>query len=130
MVDSELAPVMNVGDGVVDDAQRTTATSNPWSLTTGTSRGDGEGWLVTTAASVFVGGLEKLHENAGQAITPRSREKGEGGGARGEKGGFTVSESTVTGCGNCELRRAIFQQPGGSESRGEGRRKERGCWAL
>jgi hypothetical protein len=40
-VDGELAPVMNVGDGVVDDAQRMTATSNPWSSMTGASRGDG-----------------------------------------------------------------------------------------
>jgi hypothetical protein len=67
-VDGELAPMMNVGDGVVDDAQRTMATSNPWSSTTGASRGDGEGWLETTAASVVIGGLEKLREKVGQAI--------------------------------------------------------------
>jgi hypothetical protein len=73
--------VMNVGDGVVDDAQRTTATSNPWSFTTGASRGDGEGRLEMTVASVVVGGLEKLREKAGQAINRRSRERGEGGGA-------------------------------------------------
>jgi hypothetical protein len=62
MVDGELALVMNVGDGVVDDAQ----------------------W--TTAASVIVGELGRLREKAGQTITRRSRERGEGGGARGEEG--------------------------------------------
>jgi hypothetical protein len=77
---------MNVGEGVVDDALRTTATSNPWSSMTGASRGNGEGWLETTTASVVVGGLEKLREKAGQAINRRSRVRGEGGGARGEKG--------------------------------------------
>jgi hypothetical protein len=49
---------MNVGDGVVDDAQQMTATSNPWSSMSGASRGDDDGWLETTAASVVVGGLE------------------------------------------------------------------------
>jgi hypothetical protein len=71
--------VMNVGDGVVDDAQRTTATSNPWSSTTGASRGDGDVRLEATAASVVVGGLERLREKVGQAINRRSRKRGEGG---------------------------------------------------
>jgi hypothetical protein len=77
---------MNGGDGVVDGVQRMTVVSNLRSLTTGASRGDGGRWLESTAASVVVGGLEKLREKAGQAINRRSRERGEGGGARGEKG--------------------------------------------
>jgi hypothetical protein len=40
------------------------------------------------AASVVVGGLEKLREKVGQAINRRSRERGEGGGARGDKEGL------------------------------------------
>jgi hypothetical protein len=66
VVDGELAPVMIVGDGVVDDVQQMTVTSNPWSSTTGASRGDGEGRPEATAASVIVGELEKLQEKAGQ----------------------------------------------------------------
>jgi hypothetical protein len=64
VVDGELAPVTNVGDGVGDGAQWTTATSSPWSLMTGASRGDGDVSLETTAASVIVGELEKLQEKA------------------------------------------------------------------
>jgi hypothetical protein len=30
----------------------------------------------------------------------------------------------------CTVSGKEFHQPGGSESRGEGRRRERGCWAL
>jgi hypothetical protein len=66
MVDGELAPVPNVGDGVVDGVLQATETSNPWSSTTGASRGDGEVRLEATAALVIVGELEKLQENAGQ----------------------------------------------------------------
>jgi hypothetical protein len=66
VVDGELAPVMIVDDGVVDGVLRTTANSNPWSLTTGASRGDGEVRLEATIASVIVGELEKLQEKAGQ----------------------------------------------------------------
>jgi hypothetical protein len=65
VVDGELAPVTNVGDGVGDGAQQMTVTSNPWLLTTGASRGDGEARLETTAASVIVGELEKLQEKVG-----------------------------------------------------------------
>jgi hypothetical protein len=65
VVDGELAPVTNVGDGVVDDVQQMTVTSNPWSLMTGASRGDGEVRLEATAASVVVGELGKLHEKGG-----------------------------------------------------------------
>jgi hypothetical protein len=54
MVDGELAPVTNVGDGVVDNVQQMTVTSNPWSLMTGASRGDGEVRLEATTASVVV----------------------------------------------------------------------------
>jgi hypothetical protein len=86
MVDGGELLVMNVGDGVVDNVQQTTLTSNPWSSMTGASRGDGERWLESTAASVDVGGLEKLREKVGQAINRHSGERGEGGGARGEKG--------------------------------------------
>jgi hypothetical protein len=66
VVDDELAPVMIVGDGVVDGVLRMTANSNPWSLTTGASRGDGEVRLEATAASVIVRELEKLQEKVGQ----------------------------------------------------------------
>jgi hypothetical protein len=67
MVDGELAPVTNVGDGVVDGVLQTTVTSNPWSSTTGTSLGDGDGEvrLEATAASVVVGELGKLREKGG-----------------------------------------------------------------
>jgi hypothetical protein len=37
-----------------DDVLQTTATSNPWSSTTGTSLGDGEVRLEVTAASVVI----------------------------------------------------------------------------
>jgi hypothetical protein len=37
MADGGELLVMNVGDGVVDDVLQTTATSNPWSSTTGAS---------------------------------------------------------------------------------------------
>jgi hypothetical protein len=37
VVDGELAPVMIVGDGVVDGVLQTMETSNPWSSTTGAS---------------------------------------------------------------------------------------------
>jgi hypothetical protein len=60
VVDGELASVTNVGDGVVDGVQQMTVTSNPWSLTTGASRDDGEVRLEATAASVIVGEFEKL----------------------------------------------------------------------
>jgi hypothetical protein len=86
VVDGELAPVMIVSDGVVYGAHRTMANSNPWSLTAGASRGDGEVRLETTTASVVVGESEKLQGKAGKTITRRPRERGEGGGARGETG--------------------------------------------
>jgi hypothetical protein len=85
VVDGGVIPVMNDGDGVVDGVQKMTATSNLWPSTAGASRGDSGVRLEATAASVVVGGLEKLREKAGQAINQRSRERGEGGGARGEK---------------------------------------------
>jgi hypothetical protein len=65
VVDGELAPVTDVGDGVADEVQQTTAISNPWSLTTGASRGDGDARLESTAASVIVGELEMLQQRAG-----------------------------------------------------------------
>jgi hypothetical protein len=54
MVDGGELLVMNIGDGVGDDVLQMTATSNPWSLTTGTSLGDGEVRLEATAASVVI----------------------------------------------------------------------------
>jgi hypothetical protein len=66
VVDGELAPVTIVGDGVVDGVLRTTANSNPWSLTTGASRGDGNARLEMTAASVIVGELEMLQKKGGE----------------------------------------------------------------
>jgi hypothetical protein len=56
VVDGGAIPMMNDGDGVVDDVQQTTATSNLWSSTTGTSLGDGEVRLEATAASGGVNG--------------------------------------------------------------------------
>jgi hypothetical protein len=81
MVDGGELLVINGSEEYADGVQQTTATSNPWSSTTGASRGDDERWLESTAASVVVGGLEKLREKAGQAINRCSRERGEGGGA-------------------------------------------------
>jgi hypothetical protein len=52
--------VIKGGKEYADGVQQTTATSNLWSSTTGASRGDGERWLESTAASVVDGELEKL----------------------------------------------------------------------
>jgi hypothetical protein len=71
-------PASGDGDEVVDEVQRTTAISNPWSLTTGASRGDGDARLEMTAASVIIGELEMLQKKAGKNITRCSRERGEG----------------------------------------------------
>jgi hypothetical protein len=65
VVDGELAPVTDVGDGVVGGVLRTMANPNPWSLTTGASRGDGDARLESTAASVIVGEFEMLQQRAG-----------------------------------------------------------------
>jgi hypothetical protein len=65
VVDGELALVTDVGDGVADEVQQTTAISNPWSLMTGASRGDGDARLESTAASVIVGELEMLQQREG-----------------------------------------------------------------
>jgi hypothetical protein len=66
VVDGELASVTDVGDGVADEVQQTMANSNPWSLMTGASRGDGDAWLESTVASVIIGELEILREKVGQ----------------------------------------------------------------
>jgi hypothetical protein len=66
VVDGELAPVMIVGDGVVDGVQQMMVTLNPWSLMTGASRSDGEVRLETTTASVIIEELKKLQEKARQ----------------------------------------------------------------
>jgi hypothetical protein len=57
-------PASGDGDEVADEVQQTTAISNPWSLTTGVSRGDGDARLETTAASVIVGELKMLQQRA------------------------------------------------------------------
>jgi hypothetical protein len=57
-------PASGDGDEVADEVQQTTAILNPWSLTTGFSRGDGDARLETTAASVIVGELEMLQQRA------------------------------------------------------------------
>jgi hypothetical protein len=45
VVDGELAPVMDVGDGVVDGIERKTAISNSWSARTCASRATAKrGW--------------------------------------------------------------------------------------
>jgi hypothetical protein len=130
MVDGELAPVTNVGDGGVDGVLQAMEISNPWSSTTGASRGDGEVRLETTTASVVVGELEKLQEKEGQwCHSMRQRE--------GRIIGESRSEGRLHRVDTNEIRQRVctvsgeeFHQPGGSESRGEGRRRERGCWAL
>jgi hypothetical protein len=68
--------VMNVGDGVVDEVQQTTATSNLWSSTTGASRGDGERWLESTTASIVVGGLKNCEKKWGK-LSIDAPERGE-----------------------------------------------------
>jgi hypothetical protein len=65
VVDGELAPVTNDGDGGVDGVLWTTANPNPWSLMTGAARGDGDARLESTASSVIVGELEMLQQRAG-----------------------------------------------------------------
>jgi hypothetical protein len=57
-------PASGDGDEVADKVQQTTAISNPWSLTTGVSRGDDDARLETTAASVIIGELEMLQQRA------------------------------------------------------------------
>jgi hypothetical protein len=89
VVDGELALVTDVGDGVADEVQQTTAISNPWSARTCASRGDGDARLETTAASVIVRELKILRENAGQgcySTRPREGERLEGLRGKGEAG--------------------------------------------
>jgi hypothetical protein len=89
VVDSELAPVTDVGDGVADEVQHTTVISNPWLLMTGASRGDGDARLESTAASVIVGELEILREKAGQGcylMRPRGGRRLGGSRGKGEAG--------------------------------------------
>jgi hypothetical protein len=57
-------PASGDGDEVADEVLQATVISNPWSLTTGVSRGDGDAWLETMAASVIVGELEMLQQRA------------------------------------------------------------------
>jgi hypothetical protein len=57
MVDGGELLVVYVGDGVGDDVLQMTATSNPWSLMTGTSLGDGKVRLEATVASVVIESL-------------------------------------------------------------------------
>jgi hypothetical protein len=89
VVDGELAPVTIVSDGVVDGVPRTTANSNPWSLTTGASRGNGDARLETTAASVIIGELKMLQGKVGQwcySTRPREGRRLGGSGGKGEAG--------------------------------------------
>jgi hypothetical protein len=65
VVDGELAPVTDVGDGVADGVEQTMAILNSWSARICASRGDGVARLETTAASVIVGVLKTLRERAG-----------------------------------------------------------------
>jgi hypothetical protein len=85
VVDGELAPVMIVGDGVVDDVLQATVISNLWSATSISSSNSDEVWLETTTASVVVGEFEKLQEKAGQrCYSTRQREGRRLGGLRGK----------------------------------------------
>jgi hypothetical protein len=86
VVDGELAPMMNVGDGVVDGVLQTTETLNPWLSTTDTSLGDGEVRPGATAASVVVRELGKLREKGGANYYSMLQREGRRGGAQGEKG--------------------------------------------
>jgi hypothetical protein len=108
MVDGELAPVMNGGEKVVYRVQQTTAISNMWSSTTcifprqrrGAARGDGG-----------FGGHRRARKTArktGARLSIDTPERGEKERElEGRGGGFTASESTTSGSGTCELRRAI-----------------------
>jgi hypothetical protein len=90
MVDGGLAPVMNGGDGVVDDVQQTTAVSNPWSSTTSASRGDGDVRLEATTASGGVNG-EVLRR---KFVRPSVRKGARGRESVGDKRGSAVSFTT------------------------------------
>jgi hypothetical protein len=85
VVDGELAPVMIVSDGVVDDVLQATVISNLWSATSISSSNGDEVRLETTTASAVVGELEKLQEKAGQRChSTRQREGRRLGGSRGK----------------------------------------------
>jgi hypothetical protein len=85
VVDGELAPVMIVGDGVVDDVLQATVISNLWSATSFSSSNGDEVRLETTMASVVVGELEKLQEKTGKRChSTRQREGRRLGGSRGK----------------------------------------------
>jgi hypothetical protein len=62
-----------------------TVISNPWSLTTGASRGDGDARLETMAASVLIGELEILQEKVGRGYQSTLHREGRRlGGSRGK----------------------------------------------
>jgi hypothetical protein len=85
VVNAELALVMIVGDGVVDDVLQATVISNLWSATSISSSNGDEVRLGTTTASVVVGELEKLQEKAGQRCHSTCQKEGRRlGGSRGK----------------------------------------------
>jgi hypothetical protein len=130
VVDGELAPVTDVGDGVADGVEQTMAISNSWSAMTGASRGDGGARLETTAASVIVGVLETLREREGQGCySTRQREGRRLGGSRGKGKAEPRRNQRCTAAAPAGSGEEI-EQPGGfffGEKR-EGR--ERGAGAL
>jgi hypothetical protein len=119
-------PASGDGDEVADEVYQMTAIPNPWSLTTGVSRGDGDARLETTAASVIVGELEMLQKKGGEKISLDAPEREE---MEGEFGGEGVAsprgcrrKSTV---GLHGLRRGIspawrLRNERGGEEKGEG----------
>jgi hypothetical protein len=109
---------------VVDGVQKTTVTSNLWSSTTGASRGDGEVRLEATAVLVVVGVLEKLREKAGQAINQLSRESGERGGARGEKGRLHRVRIDDVWRRKLRIPASDLSSPAASSQRGKGGARE------
>jgi hypothetical protein len=118
------------GDGVVDGVLRTTANSNPWSLTTGASRGDGDARLEMTAASVIVGELEILREKAGQGCySTRPREGRRLGGSRG-KGEAGPRRNRRRLAASPASSDDEFQQPGGFFCREKREGRERRARAL
>jgi hypothetical protein len=78
-------PASGNGDEVADKVQQTMAISNPWSLTAGASRGDGDAQLETRVASVLVGELKILREKAGRGYQSMLHREGRRlGGSRGK----------------------------------------------
>jgi hypothetical protein len=130
MVDGELAPVMNIGDGVVDDVLQTTVTSNPWSATSISSSNGDEVRLETTTASGGINGevLRRKFVRPSVRKSARGRE-----GVRDKRGSavsFTAWVPTKIGGVSARSPARNFTSLAAPNREGKGGRRERGCWAL